>query len=67
MTLKSWAADTAERAAFTAAQAFFAAWVITDQSTVRNAALAAVAAAIAVVKAAIASRRTATISPAGMF
>lgn len=67
MTWKAWALDTAERAGFTAAQAFLAAWVITDQSTVRNAALAAVAAGIAVVKAAVASRRAATVSPAAMF
>lgn len=67
MTLKAWALDTAERAGFTAAQAFLAVWIVTDQSTVRNAAVAAVAAAVAVLKAAVASRRTGTISPAGMF
>lgn len=65
--MKNWLIDTTERAAFTALQAFLAAWVITDQSTVRNAALAALAAGIAVIKAGIASRRPDTLSPASMI
>lgn len=65
--MNAWIRDTAERAGFTAAQAFLAVWVVTDQSTVRNAAVAALAAAIAVVKAAIAARRTGTMSPAGLI
>lgn len=63
--MKTWAIDTIERAAFTAAETFLAVWVVTDSSTATSAAIAAVAAAAAVIKAALASRRTGTISPAG--
>ena len=42
--------DILERAGWTAAQAFLATWVVTDQSTVKGAILAAVAAGLSVIK-----------------
>ncbi len=42
--------DMLERAGWTAAQTFLATWVVTDQSTVKGAVLAAVAAGLSVVK-----------------
>ncbi len=48
--------DIAERAVMTFAQAFLAAFVVADLSTVKTAALAGAAAALAVIKGAIASK-----------
>lgn len=42
--------DMLERAGWTAAQAFLATWVVTDQSSAKGAVLAAVAAALSIVK-----------------
>lgn len=42
--------DMLERAGWTAAQAFLATWVVTDQSSTKGAVLAAVAAALSIVK-----------------
>lgn len=64
--MKLWALDMAERAAWTALQAFLAVWTVTDLSSTRTAGIAALAAAISVVKSGIASRYAGTISPASM-
>jgi hypothetical protein len=61
--------DLAERVFFTFVQAFLGAFVITDLSTAKTAALAGVAAALAVLKGVAASmigdRGTAALLPAG--
>lgn len=59
-----WLADMAERALWTAVQAFLATFSLTDLSTTRTAAVAAGAAVLAVIKAAVAARVTGTVSPA---
>jgi len=64
--MKLWAQDMAERAIWTALQAFLAVWTVTDMTSTRSAAVAATAAAISVVKSGIASRYQGTISPASM-
>lgn len=56
MVTRTWAIDVAERAIMTAAQAFLAVWVVTDTSTTRAAAVAALAAALSVLKGAIATK-----------
>jgi hypothetical protein len=48
--MKARVLDMLERAGWTAAQAFFATWMVTDQSTVKSAVLAAVAAGLSVIK-----------------
>jgi hypothetical protein len=48
--------DIATRAAWTAAQAFLAVFVVADVTTVRTAAVAAIAAAVSVLKTAVASK-----------
>jgi hypothetical protein len=59
-----WLADMAERALWTAVQAFLATFSLTDLSTARTAGVAAGAAVLAVLKAAVAARVAGTISPA---
>lgn len=54
--MKDLVRDVAERAAWTFAQAFLGAFVVTDLSTAKTAALAGLAAAIAVVKGFVASQ-----------
>lgn len=57
-------ADIAERALWTAVQAFLSVFTVTDLSTSRTAGIAAVAAVLSVIKSAAASRVQGTISPA---
>lgn len=60
---KSWGtsdwSDTVERAAYTAAEAFLAVFIVTDLSTVETATSAAAAALISAVKTIIVQRRAA--------
>lgn len=64
--MRTWALDMAERAIWTAVQAFLAVWTVTDLSNTRTAAVAALAAAISAVKSGVAMRYPNTISPASM-
>ena len=54
--MKDLVRDVAERAAWTFAQAFLGAFVVTDLSTAKTAALAGLAAAVAVLKGFVASQ-----------
>lgn len=62
--MERWLADMAERALWTALQAFLATFTVTDVSSARAAAVAAVGAILSVVKSAVASRIPNTVSPA---
>jgi len=62
--VKAWLVDTAERVIFTALETFLAVFVVTDLSSAKSAAVAAVAAGLSVLKGALASLRKGTISPA---
>ena len=65
--MKDLVRDVAERAAWTFAQAFLGAFVVTDLSTAKTAALAGLAAAIAVVKGFVClAGRRAERSPTGV-
>lgn len=62
--MRSWLLDMAERAAWTALQAFLATLSVSDLSTARAGLIAAAGAVLSVVKSAVASRVAGTISPA---
>lgn len=59
-----WLLDMAERALWTAAQAFLAVFTVTDVSSARAAGVAAVGAILSVLKSAVAARIPNTVSPA---
>lgn len=67
MFTKTWLIDTLERAAFSFAEAFVAALVLTDLSSVKVALVAGGTALLATLKAALAARRSGTISPASVL